>query len=38
VRHDDHHATGVGQLTQHHHHLVVQRGIQTRGRFIEDQQ
>ena len=38
MRHHDHHAAGVGQLAQHHHDLVVQRGIQARRRLVEDQQ
>ena len=33
-----HHAPGIGQLAQHGHHLTVQRRIQPRGRFVEDQQ
>ena len=33
-----HHAAGVGELPQHGHHLQVQRGVQTRGRLVEDQQ
>jgi hypothetical protein len=38
VRHHDHHTARVGQLTQHRHDLVVQCGIQARGRLVEDQQ
>lgn len=33
-----HHTTRVGKLAQHHHHLAVQRGVQTGGRFVQDQQ
>ncbi len=35
--HDDG-APGIGQFAQHHHHLTVERRIQTRGRFVQDQQ
>ena len=38
MRHHDHHAAGVRQRTQHHHDLVVQRGVQARRGFVEDQQ
>ena len=38
VRDHQHHATGVGQLPQHRHDLQVQRGVQARGRLVEDQQ
>ena len=38
MRHHEHHATGVGQLAQHRHDLVVQRRVQARGRLVEDQQ
>ncbi len=38
MRHDEHHAAGVGQLAQHQHHLPVQRRVQPGGRFVQDQQ
>ena len=38
MRHHDHHATGVGQLPQHHHDLVVERRVEARSRLVEDQQ
>ena len=38
VRHHQDNAAGVGELAQHHHHLPVQRRVQTRGRLVENQQ
>ena len=35
---DEDDAAGVGELAQHRHDLAVQRGVQARGRFVEDQQ
>ena len=38
VRDDDDHPAGVGEPAQHRHHLTVQRRVEARRRFIEDQQ
>nr|GLK33682.1 hypothetical protein GCM10017611_05240 [Rhodococcus wratislaviensis] len=35
---DQNHSTGVGELAQHRHHLSVQRGVESGGRLIENQQ
>ena len=38
MRDDDDHPAGVGEPAQHRHHLPVQRRVEPRGRFVEDQQ
>ncbi len=38
MRDDDDHPAGVGEPAQHRHHLPVQRRVESRGRFVEDQQ
>ena len=38
VGHNDDDTAGVGELAQHGHHLPVQRRVQPRGGFVEDQQ